>query len=1072
VDLERPADVAADWHRLEEQSLARLQPDDRRAYARARSLFPNRGRPRSAPGRRDGPTEPLSLSERQAQLRSRRLVVEAMAREAGYRSAADFAIALLREQANRPLALEVRALRERQDLLEDIGEGRARPEDLRAIADDVLRTAYRRWTLPPVWLPPSAPSEATSWNAFTPLGASPREGLPRGGQAMLLVQPVDREGWPLSQLDEPPDFDYLVRLRADRLGCTVITRRTDAWGFLAVFPAVDAAVLAARSIRMELSEASPPLHFRMALHVGPLTGTLGGFPSRDLQVCEALLLIAGSDQVLLTAAARRALVKATGPDDGVVGHGSRVLPILEAEEVWELDPPQPAAEFVQAGLAVVFERMARVPFVALPDLVGRAVTEVRRGSRLITFVGPGGSGATRVSFQVAATLSRRITSFHVVDLAAVVDRSRFAKVVAEALEVRMPEDDALDPLVARLGTGRPLLLLDSCDRALAESRHLVERLLPSCPRLTVLATATEPLSLPDETTVNLRLLSVPARDPGPVRAVDVDSSEAGRLFLTKAGEVSARYRLAEAQAGAVAELCTLLQGLPMAIELLAAMTATSAVPPGRLAEDLEAYLERQTGVPVPALPRDRLLQLAISWRLRKLSQQSRGLELVVLLLSLFPADFDAEAARFVCSAGTSQPAEFEEELRSLVRQGFVQAVEGGVAGARYRIPESVRLECDALRRYRHDLEPDVERARSRFAIHFARQLEREIDAVHGPDQQRWIDRLRREIPNFRAALLWSRTQAGQSETWASLAAAYARFLLQIGHTEEAWRTVDDGLRRRTLAPAVRLPLLVQAGLVAWRLGQLDGADRFFSEAAGLAAELGDVDRRARALDQLADVAIARGDLAEARRLGGLALAAARQTGSLSRMSFCEFSLGLAALRAGDRAAAGEHLQASLDMRRHPDHPNRLRVAISLLGLAELAVARQDLDTAREHLLEALGIYVAGWDRWGIGSALCMCAVLAAAAGDGEGAVRLHTAAQRVFRDMGQPVPATWRPAVDPAVAAARAGLPQRWLENAQLRGREMDERRAIDYALELLRGPAPAPADMAAAATIRSTQRT
>jgi hypothetical protein len=87
------------------------------------------------------------------------------------------------------------------------------------------------------------------------------------------------------------------------------------------------------------------------------------------------------------------------------------------------------------------------------------------------------------------------------------------------------------------------------------------------------------------------------------------------------------------------------------------------------------------------------------------------------------------------------------------------------------------------------------------------------------------------------------------------------------------------------------------------------------------------------------------------------------------------------------------------------------------------------------------------------------------------AVRLHTAAQRVFRDMGQPVPATWRPAVDPAMAAARAGLPQRWLQNAEQRGREMDERRAIDYALELLRRP-PVPADMAPAATIRPTQRT
>jgi predicted ATPase len=1045
-------DIEAAWDHLEERSLSRLRPDEREAYTRTRALFPGRGRPRQNAARPEGKTEPLTAAQRQALLRSRQRLLELMAVEAGCRSPADLAAALLREPANLSRLHEVPGLHDRPYLLSAIHEGRVTADDVRAIAEEVLRAAYRRWRLPP------HPASPPSWSAFTPLGTPLAEPAASGHlSAMLLIQPVDAEGAPLSFQTEPDDFDYLVRLDAVRFGSSLIARRDESWGFLVVFPDVIAAVGAARSIRRDLAAAAPPIHVRMALHVGALTGPLGGFPSRDLHLGEALLLLADVDQALMTAAARQALLDSGSDPYPLHAHGPRVLPILQVMEVYELDAPD-GASLAQAPLHVASERLPVVPFAALPDLIGRGLTSVTRDhSRIVTFVGPGGSGATRVALQVAAALSRRFARIHYIDLATMVDRMRIPRFVAEALQVHIqgPGLDALASVIRYLQEEPTLLVLDSCDRALVECRRLVEDLLVGCPSLTVLATATEPLSLPDETTIHLRHLSLPAQRGESVRLVDLDSSEAGRLFITRASQVNADYTFAESEAGAVARVCELVQGLPIAIELMAAMTAAARAAPADLARELEEYLWQQTGVPAPALPRDRLLQLTISWRLHKLREQSPRLERSVLLLSLFPADFDVAAARSVCAPlGQNQ---LEDDLQMLVRQGLVQAVTGA-AGTRYRIPESIRLECEARRRYDESLLADVERARAEFAKHFAERLVATVDAVYGPDQRRWIDLLKREIPNFRAALAWSQLGIDSNATWAILCAAYARFLLQIGHASEAEEIVEDALRRSREQDRVRLRLLSEAGLVAWRRGDLARARERWTETVEVASRLGDPDDQARALDQLATLAIAEGDLNRARQLCQAGLEIAERIQSLNRLSFGRFHLGLIELRRGDLAAAREHLEASLAIREKKDHPNRLRVASSLLGLVELAVAesqagRDARAAGREHLRRALDIYAQGQDRPGIASALCLCAVLLVAGGEPEGAIRLYTASQRILADMGQELSAIWRSRVEEAVSQARSQLSPHALQIAEDLGRKMDDAQAIAYARELLTAP-------------------
>lgn len=1046
-------DPAAEWQDLEDRSSARLRPEDREFHARSNTLFPVRGRPRRpVDPRREPAPEPLSTAERQAQHKSRQRILEAMALEAGYPSVVDLAAALLREPANRRWAGEVRALASQPALLAAIHESRVVAADIEDVASDVLRAAYRKWTLPPQGrLEPSPGPRA----AFTPLGSLPRSvQLPAGPQLMLIVQAADEAGRTLGRHAEPPDFEYLVRLGAGRAGGRLVLPRPEAGGFLVAFARVDQAVAAARQIRADLAAPDPPIHYRMALHAGPLAAPLGGYPSSDVHRCDALALLADRDRVLLSSAAKGLLAPEAAARAGVRSWGVRTLPDLEQDHVYELEGGTSAPPPEQGCLMGALGRLPALPIVALPDLIMKGLEAVRSGARLVTFSGPAGAGATRVAFQLAVALAAEFPDGVCgVDLAAAVARSQVAKVVAEALQVRTPGPDAVGPLAAHLRGRRALLVLDSCDRALSECQQLLDLLLARCPDLVVLATSLEPLSLAGERGFNLRPLSLPRTAGGAVRLVDIDSSESGRLFTTRAEEVNPEHRFEEAEAVAVADLCHLVQGLPLAIELIAALAASAASPPSEMARALREYLEQQTGVPAPALPRESLLQLAIAWRFHRLSPE---LARIVLILSLFPADFDTAAAASVCGELAHGPGAVQEQLQELARQGFMRSIGDG---ARFRIPESIRFECDALRRYQESLVSEVEAARTRFADHFATLLAAAVGDVHGPERRERLERLKLDIPNFRAALLWCRDHPERAPTWARLAGAYAWFLLQIGHTEEAERAVVDGLERWTASDPTRQMLLSHAGLIAWRRGEAERAAAHWVEAAEVAHAVGDVEERARALDQVGMAALARGDHATAAACCREGLELARSVSSAGRIGFCLFHLGLLALRSNDIVAARERLEESLRWRLEEVPATPDRVAYTRLGLAELAIAEGDLAAARTHLGQALTMYGERQHRLGVASTLCLCGVLAAAEPDPDCAVRLSAAADRILDDLGQRLPAIWQPTIGRAMAGARLRLGPRHTQLAERFGAGLDDDDAIAYAREHLAlavGPAQA----------------
>lgn len=1046
--------IESDWRELETRALQRLKPEDREAYGAVGTLFPGRGRPRGS-GRsgRTATSSPSTVAARVAQHRARQRLLEQMALEAGYRTVEDLAAALVRQPANIPRLRSVRSL-PRPELERLARQGGVSGKDLVGLAEDVLRAAYLRWTLPPRGLPDGPPIVSTLGRppaAFTPIGALAAEvELPAGRRGLLLVNAADVRGDPLPRHREP-DFEYLVRLVAPRLGCDLIVRRSEAGGFLLAFPSLSPALACARAMREEL-EASE-IHFRMALHQGHLRSDFGGFPSLDVQACESLLLVAAVDELLLSPEAGQQLMGSAQWGSAIERRGSRLLPVFGAELI-PLYGVQGFQRSAPPHIGTSVSGAQQVPFVAAPDVLAEAIKTIRAGNRLVTLFGPGGAGASRAALQVATVVSSAYKGgMEMIDVASIVERSWLSRALADALHIRLGAGDGTAELEAALRDRQVLLVLDSCGHALTECRNLLARLLPGCPGLTVIATATEPLSLPGEVALSVPPQTLPRSGSKEVRLVDVDSSESGRLFLTRLRKVNPEVEVGEADAATIADLCNLVQGLPLAIEWISAFTAATGLRPAQLVQDLKAYLELQTGVPCPALPRERLMQLVISWRLARLGQDSPELRRVCLSVSLFPADFDLAAAAAVC--GNHSAADLGEQLEVLLDQKLIEASfpqravrrPGDATGSmRYRMDTAFRLECEALRRYDDAIRGEIEATRERFVQYFENLLAENIEKVHGPARSAWIDRLRPEIANFRAALAWS-DRPEPTATWARLASAYARFLLEIGRPGDAEAIVERGVARWGTPDAIRLTLLADAGAIAWRRGDVARAESLWSEAESIAGSIGDHRARAKALDQLGMVSLARREWHQVAQRCEASLELARKTGNWVTEGFNLLHLGLALLRQDKVDSARRRLDEALAVWSRPATPDHLRIAEGRLALAELSItSKTELAAAARHLAAALEAYFAHDHRLGVATALSLSAVHATAAGDPERAVRLNASAERILEDIGQRLPVIWQSFVDSWLDNARSLLSQRALEHAERRGRDMNLGEAVEVA--------------------------
>ncbi|MXQ67330.1 tetratricopeptide repeat protein [Actinomadura rayongensis] len=642
-------------------------------------------------------------------------------------------------------------------------------------------------------------------------------------------------------------------------------------------------------------------------------------------------------------------------------------------------------------------------FVGRDDELARVGRTLAAG-RLVTLLGPGGAGKTRLAIE-AAGRERGETCF--VDLAPLGDGAEVPKAVLGALGLResaiLPGGGGgapgVDRLVAAL-TGRPLLLvLDNCEHVVEAAADLARRLLTSCPLLRVLATSREPLGITGETLRPLPPLGLP---PEGADAGAAAAYPAVRLFADRAAAVRPGFAVDEGTVDAVVRICSALDGLPLAIELAAARLRS--LPVEEVAARLGDRFRLLSRGDRTAVARHRTLRSVVEWSWDLLGPDERA---AARRLTVFTGGFTLAMAEEVCGLPGTEELVLELADKSLVQTD----------GARFRMLDTIRVFC-AERLDEAGERAELERA---HAAHFLALAQRADGRLRGADQLVWLDRLVAEHGDLHAALRRSlgdppvalRLVAALSWYWwlrgriegAALAAGLMDVLgddVPDGLEEEyvmcaanavsggaageravAWLDRADavlaGIDRPSRHPAAMVlwaltagpdrtdkeafarqiradddwsqaVLVMSEGFLAQFRGDVEAGTRCCEAALATFRRVGDRWGIANTLDTLASFTEARGDRDRALALLAEALDLAEQLGAL------EDSADLLCRRAGllhragnSDAAAADYRRAAL-LARRAGAPDKVSAAYHGLGL--LARARGDVAEARRWYEEA------------------------------------------------------------------------------------------------------------------------
>ena len=434
--------------------------------------------------------------------------------------------------------------------------------------------------------------------------------------------------------------------------------------------------------------------------------------------------------------------------------------------------------------------------VRLTSFVGRErelerVTELLREHRLLTLIGAGGAGKTRLASEVADRVSGSVRDgVWLVELAPVAGADGVAPAVVGSLGLRevqllgtgstrtnatISTCDALDHLLEVLADKETLLVLDNCEHLLEPVAHLADRLLGSCARLRVMCTSREPLGILGEMIVPVAPLDLPENRLSPEQALAVP---AVRLFADRAATAAAGFTIDEDTVGAVIEVCQRVDGLPLAIELAAARLRSMTLP--QLAARLDDRFRLLTGGSRAALPRHRTLRAVVDWSWDLLDESERAL---LRRLSVFVGGSTLEAAEAVCAGGTVAAADVFDLLCSLVDKSLLQIADAG--GPRYRMLETIReygLE-------RVSEAGELQAIRAAHARNFAGLA---IDAaayLRRAEQLSWLARLHAEHDNVLAALRYL-GESGDAALVLRVVVALLWFWLLSGSRQEVMAWVE------------------------------------------------------------------------------------------------------------------------------------------------------------------------------------------------------------------------------------------------------------------------------------------
>jgi predicted ATPase len=788
--------------------------------------------------------------------------------------------------------------------------------------------------------------------------------------------------------------DAILRSAIESGGGSVFSTMGDGMG--AVFAGPEDGIAAAVAAQLALDRQSwsetGPLRVRMALHAGPAEQREGDYFGPTLNRCARLMSIAHGGQILLSGTAEPLVRDGLSAGLELLDLGEhRLRDLSRPEHVFQLLHPQLRREFPALRSQSVLR--GNLPWQAT-SFVGRtrAVDELvgRVGERrLVTLIGAGGVGKTRLALEAAAAVSPKLRDgAWLCELAPLQNADAVCDTVAATFGVMASEGRDLDEtLVEFLATKQLLLLLDNCEHLTEPVAEVIETILAKCPGVALLATSRERLGVAGEQSVSVPPLDVPGEKGD---AGLVIGSEAAQLFVERARAVKPDFGVTAENAAAIAEVCRRLDGVPLALELAAGRV--NVLSPRELVHRLDQRFALLASTD-RRVDRHQTLRATIDWSYELLDEPERRL---LAWLGVFVGGATLEAVEDICSAPGSAGPDVLALVSSLAGRSLV-VVDDASVPTRYRLLETIREY--ALERLNE--RGETEAARDRHARFFVDLAQRAASGLRSPDEAAWLPLVARDVENLRAALSWvtHRQDTDLALRMLSATKQLPFFFLPAG------RALHAGAQPVLQLPGVTDdPRLVAALITAAAHAQYTGN---FEQAQRLAEQAVEAEQRfgsgpdVYVLGPMTDAALAEGRIDEAIELTERFVAIDRAKSDTAELAFDLGFLGMIrVLGGGDQHQAAIEATEGLQLARQCGVPSVIANTLQNLGFV---LADTEPQQARALLREGIEL-AESLGQGGEANAVAMEALVATRLGDHHEAIELsHHAIDQFGWALASPV---------------------------------------------------------------------
>lgn len=767
--------------------------------------------------------------------------------------------------------------------------------------------------------------------------------------------------------------------------------------FVVALDALNAAIAAQRALaNMSWPVEIRPLRVRMAIHTGAAEQRNNDYFGQTLNRVARILSAGHGGQILLSGATQRLLSDALAQEITLRDLGEHKLKDIQRSEqlfqVVAVDLPFefPPLKTLDAHPNNLPAQMT--PFVGREQALQTVADLLRQEDiRLVTLIGPGGIGKTRLSLQIAAEVADGFPhGVFFVDLSTTRDVDAVLSAISQTIGVREVDDRALLEHLKDLLSGQTLLLLDNFEQIIAAA-PLITKLLVLCPGLKIMVTSRTPLSLSGEHEYYVQPLALPvSRSKG--NLAELSRYEAIVLFLQQARSIKLDFQLTQDNAAAIIEICKSLDGLPLAIELAAAHI--KLLPPQAMLKRLKHHRQLPKGERRDRTERQQTLRGAIAWSYDLLDDDEKNM---FVQLAVFNGGCTLEAITAVCPIVENLALDLLDVLNALIDKSLLRQQEQENDEPRFTMLHTIRdFALEQL-----DKGGDAELLRHSHFAYYLSMAEEAAAALTGSEQRRWLAQLECEHDNLLAALWWGLENAG-NELGSRLAGALWRFWLMRGYLHEGRYWLDKFLlvgATPTAASATRASVLKGASVLACRQKDYERAALLADEALAIGRALDNQEILSSAYASLAEVAYMHGESERAVGLFEESLKIRRTLSDKRGAASLLNNLGNVLLQQGALERATSLFEECLNLFRAVGDEQALASVLNNLGEVE----RQRGNHEHAFLLyeESLKLSRGLKYTWGIAASLANLGAIARYQGKYLQALSYYKESLSLFSEMGE-----------------------------------------------------------------------